>query len=218
VIASCDSIYVITSSQRSFSCICGKEIHFIVVYLFLWMFKWIGKTERELHCLTLSMSSLKSDMLILHLEATTLVCKRVNWFYDIYLCALQWDLSTNMYHVLQPDRFLSDLTSMYERSTEKGSVWVTTMQCECSSQFTGAVLCVIGVVEESKSDLCAYMWLHKPCQAWKAQSDSLLACCWVCSFSNFHLENFVYRLVPGRPYWLTFLISYLLMLDLQNLY
>ncbi|ONM13719.1 Signal recognition particle 14 kDa protein [Zea mays] len=27
--------------------------------------------------------------------------------------------------VLQPDRFLSELTSMYERSTEKGSVWVT---------------------------------------------------------------------------------------------
>ncbi|CAL5070073.1 unnamed protein product [Urochloa decumbens] len=27
--------------------------------------------------------------------------------------------------VLQTDRFLSELTSMYERSTEKGSVWVT---------------------------------------------------------------------------------------------
>ncbi|KAK3143676.1 hypothetical protein QOZ80_4AG0303460 [Eleusine coracana subsp. coracana] len=26
---------------------------------------------------------------------------------------------------LQPDRFLSELTSMYEKSTEKGSVWVT---------------------------------------------------------------------------------------------
>jgi hypothetical protein len=47
---------------------------------------------------------------------------------------------------------------MYERSTEKGSVWVTMKQCECSSQFTGAVLCVIGVVEESKSDLmCIYV-------------------------------------------------------------
>ncbi|KAJ1272848.1 hypothetical protein BS78_06G233800 [Paspalum vaginatum] len=27
--------------------------------------------------------------------------------------------------VLQTDRFLSELTSMYERSTEKGSVWLT---------------------------------------------------------------------------------------------
>jgi hypothetical protein len=34
--------------------------------------------------------------------------------------------------VLQPDRFLSDLTSMYERSTEKGSVWVTMKRCEWS--------------------------------------------------------------------------------------
>jgi hypothetical protein len=33
--------------------------------------------------------------------------------------------------VLQPDRFLSELTSMYERSTEKGSVWVTMKRCEC---------------------------------------------------------------------------------------
>lgn len=34
--------------------------------------------------------------------------------------------------VLQPDRFLSELTCMYERSTEKGSVWVTMKRCECS--------------------------------------------------------------------------------------
>uniref|UniRef100_A0A0D9W9Q9 Signal recognition particle 14 kDa protein n=1 Tax=Leersia perrieri TaxID=77586 RepID=A0A0D9W9Q9_9ORYZ len=36
--------------------------------------------------------------------------------------------------VLQPDPFLSELTSMYERSTEKGSVWVTmkrsSMKCQ----------------------------------------------------------------------------------------
>ena len=43
--------------------------------------------------------------------------------------------------VLQPDRFLSELTSMYERSTEKGSVWVTMKRCECPSLFTRMVVC-----------------------------------------------------------------------------
>jgi hypothetical protein len=39
--------------------------------------------------------------------------------------------------VLQQDRFLSELTSMYERSTEKGSVWVTMKRCECPASFPG---------------------------------------------------------------------------------
>ena len=43
--------------------------------------------------------------------------------------------------VLQPDRFLSELTSMYERSTEKGSVWVTMKRCECPSLFTHVLVC-----------------------------------------------------------------------------
>ena len=43
--------------------------------------------------------------------------------------------------VLQPDRFLSELTSMYERSTEKGSVWVTMKRCECPSLLTRMVVC-----------------------------------------------------------------------------
>jgi signal recognition particle subunit SRP14 len=32
--------------------------------------------------------------------------------------------------LLQSDPFLSELTNMYERSTEKGSVWVTMKRCE----------------------------------------------------------------------------------------
>lgn len=30
---------------------------------------------------------------------------------------------------LQPDPFLNELTSMFERTTEKGSVWVTLKHC-----------------------------------------------------------------------------------------
>lgn len=37
--------------------------------------------------------------------------------------------------LMQADPFLSELTNMYERSTEKGSVWVTMKRCECSSFF-----------------------------------------------------------------------------------
>ncbi len=33
--------------------------------------------------------------------------------------------------LLQPDPFLNELTSMFERSTEKGSVWVTLKRCMC---------------------------------------------------------------------------------------
>ncbi|CAO2043773.1 unnamed protein product, partial [Urochloa humidicola] len=36
--------------------------------------------------------------------------------------------------VLQTDRFLSELTSMYERSTEKGSVWVTMKRSSLKSK------------------------------------------------------------------------------------
>lgn len=45
--------------------------------------------------------------------------------------------------VLQPDPFLSELTSMYERSTEKGSVWVTMKRCECALS-SGNLVCDLG--------------------------------------------------------------------------
>ena len=35
----------------------------------------------------------------------------------------------NFQVLLQPDPFLNELTSMFERSTEKGSVWVTLKRC-----------------------------------------------------------------------------------------
>lgn len=63
--------------------------------------------------------------------------------------------------VLQPDRFLSELTSMYERSTEKGSVWVTMKRCECpfSVLLVWWFIDWIGVVAESESELmCCSLW------------------------------------------------------------
>ncbi|XP_043690606.1 signal recognition particle 14 kDa protein isoform X1 [Telopea speciosissima] len=36
--------------------------------------------------------------------------------------------------LLQPDPFLNELTSMYERSTEKGSVWVTLKRSSMKSK------------------------------------------------------------------------------------
>jgi hypothetical protein len=50
--------------------------------------------------------------------------------------------------VLQPDRFLSELTSMYERSTEKGSVWVTMKRCECPHLLSALI--------------CRFGWLRNP--------------------------------------------------------
>ena len=38
-------------------------------------------------------------------------------------------LPRNFQVLLQPDPFLNELTSMFERSTEKGSVWVTLKRC-----------------------------------------------------------------------------------------
>jgi hypothetical protein len=58
-------------------------------------------------------------------------CGHLAGAYDYFLLRISSVLFFQV--VLQPDRFLSDLTSLYERSTEKGSVWVKMKQCECSS-------------------------------------------------------------------------------------
>ncbi|CAN6543201.1 unnamed protein product [Malus baccata var. baccata] len=41
--------------------------------------------------------------------------------------------------LLQPDPFLNELTSMFEKSTEKGSVWVTFKRCMCTTSMKSKV-------------------------------------------------------------------------------
>lgn len=43
--------------------------------------------------------------------------------------------------LLQPDPFLNELTNMFEKSTEKGSVWVTFKRCMCSIRMSFLLSC-----------------------------------------------------------------------------
>ncbi|KAF8402321.1 hypothetical protein HHK36_013275 [Tetracentron sinense] len=50
--------------------------------------------------------------------------------------------------LLQPDPFLNELTSMYERSTEKGSVWVTLKRSSMKSKVKRNKMTTAGDVIE----------------------------------------------------------------------
>ncbi|KAK9153188.1 hypothetical protein Sjap_000668 [Stephania japonica] len=50
--------------------------------------------------------------------------------------------------LLQPDPFLNELTSMYERNTEKGSVWVTFKRSSMKSKATRNKMASAGEIVE----------------------------------------------------------------------
>lgn len=78
----------------------------------------------------LFLGSLKEVALSIFLVEHKLTITDLNW-----ICQVR----------LQPDPFLNELTSMFERTTEHGSVWVTLKHCEFASSlvFLCFVLCIL---------------------------------------------------------------------------
>lgn len=80
---------------------------------------------------------LKNNFIIICFYSGLNLC--ILWFLFLWLgldsetkCLFLYSYPKNCFQVLlQLDPFLNELTSMFERSNEKGSVWVTLKRCKC---------------------------------------------------------------------------------------